>query len=150
VCCAVTGLLVSPFSWTHHWVWAVPLMIGLVATAWQRRSWVRGLIAAAVAVAFSGFVPLPWPGHPPRPALLLAGDLYVLCGLAVLAGTALVLARESIAREAIARASPAPAGPDRVRPRWLRWPSLIGWTMAWSPEVRLPSPTPPHQPRNRP
>ena len=150
VCCAVTGLLVSPFSWTHHWVWAVPLMIGLVATAWQRRSWVRGLIAAAVAVAFSGFVPLPWPGHPPRPALLLAGDLYVLCGLAVLAGTALVLARESIAREAIARASPAPAGPDRVRPRWLSWPSLIGWTMAWSPEVRLPSPTPPHQPRNRP
>ena len=25
-CCAITGLLISPFSWTHHWVWAVPLL----------------------------------------------------------------------------------------------------------------------------
>jgi alpha-1,2-mannosyltransferase len=140
VCCAVTGLLVSPFSWSHHWVWAVPLLIGLVTTAWRRRSWTCGLIAAAVAVAFSGFVPLPWPGHPPRPALLLAGDLYVLCGLAVLAGTTLALALGRRAR----------AGPDRVRPRWRGWPSLIGWTMAWSPEVRLPSSTPSHQTRTRP
>lgn len=38
VCCAVTGLLVSPFSWTHHRVWAVPLLIGLATTAWRRRS----------------------------------------------------------------------------------------------------------------
>jgi alpha-1,2-mannosyltransferase len=139
VCCAVTGLLVSPFSWSHHWVWAVPLLIGLVTNAWRRRSWACGLIAAAIAVAFSGFVPLPWPGHPPRPALLLAGDLYVLCGLAVLAGTALALTRESLAR-----------APDRVRPRWRGWPSLIRWTMAWSPEFRLPSPVPSHQPRRRP
>jgi alpha-1,2-mannosyltransferase len=27
---AVTGLLISPVSWTHHWVWVVPLL-GLVA-----------------------------------------------------------------------------------------------------------------------
>jgi hypothetical protein len=132
-------------------------MIGLVTTAWRRRSWACSLIAAVVAVAFSGFVPLPWPGHPPRPALLLAGDLYVLCGLAVLTGTALVLARESLARESLARESLArdsqvPAGPGRVRPVWPSWPSLIGWTgMAWSPEVRLPSPTPSHRPkRNQP
>ena len=25
-CCGITGLLISPFSWTHHWVWAVPLL----------------------------------------------------------------------------------------------------------------------------
>ncbi|RZS33878.1 alpha-1,2-mannosyltransferase [Herbihabitans rhizosphaerae] len=30
------GLLVSPVSWSHHWVWAVPLLIVLVA----RASWV--------------------------------------------------------------------------------------------------------------
>ena len=29
---AVTGLLVSPISWNHHWVWALPLGVGL----WQR------------------------------------------------------------------------------------------------------------------
>jgi alpha-1,2-mannosyltransferase len=140
VCCAVTGLLVSPFSWTHHWVWAVPLLIGLVTTAWRRRSRAWGLVAVVVAVAFSGFVPLPGPGRPPSPVLLLAGDLYVLCGLALLAGAALVLARES----PVAR--PGRTGPDLGGLWWRSSPSLIGWTMAWSPEVRLPS----HQIRRRP
>jgi alpha-1,2-mannosyltransferase len=37
-CCGLTGLLVSPFSWTHHWVWAWPLLVALAVTAWQRRS----------------------------------------------------------------------------------------------------------------
>jgi hypothetical protein len=57
----------------------------------------------------------------------------VLCGLALLAGTALVLARESPVRR------PSRAGPDRVGLPWRSWHSLIGWTMAWSPEARLPS-----------
>jgi alpha-1,2-mannosyltransferase len=95
-CCAITGLLISPFSWTHHWVWAVPLLVGLAATAWRRRSAGYGLAAAAAAAVFSGRIPLPGPGHPPGPAGLLEGDLYVLCGLAVLAGTALALLREQV------------------------------------------------------
>ncbi|WP_018556600.1 MULTISPECIES: glycosyltransferase 87 family protein [unclassified Streptomyces] len=31
--CAVTGLLVSPVSWSHHWVWAVPLLVFLAGRA---------------------------------------------------------------------------------------------------------------------
>lgn len=31
VCIAVAGLLVSPISWTHHWVWLVPASMVLVA-----------------------------------------------------------------------------------------------------------------------
>jgi alpha-1,2-mannosyltransferase len=93
-CCAITGLLISPFSWTHHWVWAVPLLVGLAATAWRRRSAGYGLATAAAAAVFSGRIPLPGPGHPPGPVGLLEGDLYVLCGLAVLAGTAVALLRE--------------------------------------------------------
>lgn len=31
--CAVTGLLVSPISWTHHWVWCLPLLVLLAAEA---------------------------------------------------------------------------------------------------------------------
>lgn len=31
VACAVTALLVSPVSWSHHWVWAVPMVVLLGA-----------------------------------------------------------------------------------------------------------------------
>ena len=103
VCCAITGLLVSPLSWTHHWVWAVPLLVWLTAAAWRRRSVACGLAAAAGAAVFSGFLSIPWPGHPPRPELMLASDQYVLYGLAVLAGTALALARERWAADRPAR-----------------------------------------------
>jgi alpha-1,2-mannosyltransferase len=94
VCCAITGLLVSPLSWTHHWVWAVPLLVWLTATAWRRRSVACGLAVAVGAAVFSGLLSIPWPGHPARPELMLASDQYVLYGLAVLIGTALALARE--------------------------------------------------------
>ncbi|WP_328359762.1 mannosyltransferase [Mycobacterium sp. NBC_00419] len=29
------GLLISPISWTHHWVWLVPLMIWLIHGPWR-------------------------------------------------------------------------------------------------------------------
>jgi len=108
-CCAVTGLLISPFSWTHHWVWAVPLLVALAATAWRRRSAACGLAALAAAAAFSKRIPLVWPGHPPGLVRLLGGDLYVLCSLAVLAGTALTL----IAERAQAAENPAAFGARR-------------------------------------
>ena len=31
--CAGTGLLISPVSWEHHWVWAIPLIAALAARA---------------------------------------------------------------------------------------------------------------------
>ena len=33
VCTALTALLVSPISWTHHWVWCVPMLVLLAAEA---------------------------------------------------------------------------------------------------------------------
>ncbi|MFE6687088.1 glycosyltransferase 87 family protein [Streptomyces sp. NPDC057743] len=48
---AVTALLVSPISWSHHWVWCVPLLVALVAHA-RRDRW-RWALVGAVAVAFS-------------------------------------------------------------------------------------------------
>jgi alpha-1,2-mannosyltransferase len=98
-CCGITGLLVSPFSWTHHWVWAVPLLVALAVTAWQRRSPWYGLATAAAAMVFCGPFPLPWLGYLPSPGRLLADDGYVLCGLTVLAGTGVALARERPAAE---------------------------------------------------
>ncbi|MFI1536603.1 glycosyltransferase 87 family protein [Streptomyces anandii] len=42
----LTALLVSPISWSHHWVWCVPMTAVLLADG--RRAW-----AAAVAVVFT-------------------------------------------------------------------------------------------------
>jgi alpha-1,2-mannosyltransferase len=110
VCCAVTGLLVSPISWTHQWIWDVPLLVWLTTTAWRRRSWRYALAAAAAVAIFSGFLAIPWPGHPASPGLMAASDQYVLYGLALLAATALDLARE---RAAACRAARKP-GIDRA------------------------------------
>lgn len=51
LCTAVTALLVSPISWSHHWVWCVPLLVALAART-RRRAWRRALLAA-VTLAFA-------------------------------------------------------------------------------------------------
>jgi alpha-1,2-mannosyltransferase len=66
---ALTGLLVSPVSWDHHWVWVAPgvLVTGHYAVqAWRRggsqqarrAAWGLGLSAAAIAVWFAA-----WPAR---------------------------------------------------------------------------------------
>ncbi|MFF0297564.1 glycosyltransferase 87 family protein [Kitasatospora sp. NPDC004614] len=35
---AVTAVLISPISWTHHWVWCVPMLVLLAAEAAHERS----------------------------------------------------------------------------------------------------------------
>ena len=37
------GLLLSPISWTHHWVWVVPLMIWLIHGPWREMPGARVL-----------------------------------------------------------------------------------------------------------
>ncbi len=53
-----------------------------------------GSMALVVYLLFSGFLSIPWPGHPVRPELMLASDQYVLYGLTVLAAVGVALARE--------------------------------------------------------
>jgi alpha-1,2-mannosyltransferase len=111
-CCGITGVLVSPISWTHHWVWVVPLLIAMAAAAWRRRSPVWALATVALFAAFSNIDPLPWPGRNPSLFRTLEGNLYVLCGLAVLVAAALFLVHE---RYATARRQRLTAA--RVHPR---------------------------------
>src|SRR5271166_27223 len=51
--CALTGLLVSPLSWDHHWVWVAP---GIALLAHLGASAGRGLIRAAWWAAAAGLV----------------------------------------------------------------------------------------------
>ncbi|TCP56098.1 alpha-1,2-mannosyltransferase [Tamaricihabitans halophyticus] len=46
------GLLVSPISWTHHWVWAVPLLVMLLARAHWRTAGATLLMFASCVVMF--------------------------------------------------------------------------------------------------
>jgi len=116
-CCAITGLLISPFSWTHHWVWAAPLLVTLAAIAWRRRSARYGLATVAAAAVFSGRIPLSGPGLLPGPVRLAEGDLYVLCGLAVLAGMALALVREQAQTARRLRGIPGTPEQYQLNPR---------------------------------
>jgi len=36
---AVAGLLASPVSWSHHWVWAAPAFLALAWQLWRTRAW---------------------------------------------------------------------------------------------------------------
>jgi alpha-1,2-mannosyltransferase len=49
VATAGVALLVSPTSWSHHWVWAAPAILVAGATAWRARS--RGWAAACAAMS---------------------------------------------------------------------------------------------------
>ena len=46
---AVGGLLASPLSWTHHWVWAVPAVMVLVSRRQWVIAWLLGLVFATGA-----------------------------------------------------------------------------------------------------
>ena len=51
------GLLISPISWTHHWVWLVPLMIWLLHGPWRNRPGARWLGWGWLALTVIG---VPW------------------------------------------------------------------------------------------
>ena len=58
--CALTGLLVSPISWDHHWVWVVPAVTVLVVYGIRARRSLRWayLAGAGLLTAIFGA----WPG----------------------------------------------------------------------------------------
>ncbi|MFD9567169.1 glycosyltransferase 87 family protein [Streptomyces sp. NPDC059994] len=83
LCCAATALLVSPVSWSHHWVWCVP---GLVLLGAHR---IRGAVAALVFGSYA----LWWVPHGAgRPELAQNGLQMALSALYPLAGAAFVAA----------------------------------------------------------
>lgn len=96
------GLLLSPISWTHHWVWLVPLMIWLFHGPWRERpgamllgwGWVA-LVVVGVPWLLSFAQPTIWqisrPGY-----LAWAGLIYIVGALVTLgwiATTGLALSR---------------------------------------------------------
>ena len=93
--CALSGLLVSPISWSHHWVLAIPALL-LFAVSAVRRRWLAGAAAAALATVVGcahviWWVPVNHPRHSELhlDALqLVFADAYVLLGLCALVAVA--------------------------------------------------------------
>ena len=48
----VLGLLISPISWSHHWVWCLPTLMSVGAAAWHWRSTVLGVAGVAGIAVF--------------------------------------------------------------------------------------------------
>ncbi|WP_316774461.1 glycosyltransferase 87 family protein [Streptomyces sasae] len=88
---AFTALLVCPISWSHHWVWCVPLLAVLLA---DRRPALALTTAALFTARTMWLLPhegdrdlrLPWWQQP-------FASPYPLLGLALLAGAAVALRR---------------------------------------------------------
>jgi hypothetical protein len=89
--CAVTGLLVSPVSWSHHWTLAVPALLLLGVKVWRERSKVGIIAVGAILMIGYSYLPKlmgkpalsPGSGHPV--AWTFAAAPYVLIGLGALA-----------------------------------------------------------------
>jgi alpha-1,2-mannosyltransferase len=78
VACAVTALLISPVSWSHHWVWCVPMVLVLAAV---------GRAAALCTAAVFCTYALWWVPHGPgRLELHQSGTELTLSALYVGAG----------------------------------------------------------------
>ena len=72
--CALTGLLISPISWDHHWVWIAPILAVLaVAGVRARDALVRAGLFAAAALLVLVFAE--WPRFWDTRAGLLQGGL---------------------------------------------------------------------------
>jgi alpha-1,2-mannosyltransferase len=114
--CAITGLLISPISWTHHWVMAVPaLLLAAIAAALraaQHKPGGKAALVTVVVLACAGWAGIAHgvPGHHWLHLgawAMVSSEIYVLAGLA-----ALVLAvRTALHRAALRRVHQADVSP---------------------------------------
>jgi len=140
VACAATGLLVSPISWSHHYVYVVPALV--LAACGPRRLGYR-ILGAALVVGLFGWWPLPigsQGGYDPKAQLrprgllllapnegnngtveftwrgleLIVGNYYVLTLVVFVAATACGLMLTRHLRPE--RAAPGGAGPPPPSP----------------------------------
>jgi alpha-1,2-mannosyltransferase len=91
---AVTGLLVSPVSWDHHWVWALPVAILLAGWTGRTRWVLLGWIAISALAPAAWSLPRYQWGYPATLLGNLVTDAYVLMALAL----AVMLAAASLNR----------------------------------------------------
>jgi alpha-1,2-mannosyltransferase len=136
---AITGLLISPVSWTHHWAIVVPGVLALVVS--NRRRPVALLLSAAVAFLFADEGYKLWPLIMHKPPLVhfsgsgqLLANLYVLGGLGAIGLAAALDLQRTLARR-------------RLEARRQVVPILPAQAATWDPALpqpRFATPDPGH------
>ncbi|MEE2854914.1 MAG: glycosyltransferase 87 family protein [Actinomycetota bacterium] len=103
VCVALFGLVVSPVSWSHHWVWVLPAVLVTGVVGWRRRN-AALVVVSAVGVALMRWSPIDlMPKHHEASAAWwrqLAGMSYVWWALAVIVTVGVTVAARGGARDA--------------------------------------------------
>ncbi|SDM91313.1 glycosyltransferase 87 family protein [Allokutzneria albata] len=87
---AIVGLLISPTSWSHHWVWIAPTLVIMIASALRVNSYVWLAVAAVTTVVFyvGWHFKLPTAGNQEllwTPGQHLLGNSFVIIGFCLLA-----------------------------------------------------------------
>ncbi|VEG40599.1 Protein of uncharacterised function (DUF2029) [Mycolicibacterium flavescens] len=112
ICVAMFGLVVSPVSWSHHWVWALPTLLVTALVAYRRRHAALGVVAAA------GFALMVWtpitlmPEHQETAASLwrqLVGGSYVWWAVAVIVVAGSLTAAPAMRSRPVVDEAPVPA-----------------------------------------
>ncbi|MET0900996.1 MAG: glycosyltransferase 87 family protein [Mycobacterium sp.] len=120
ICVALFGLMVSPVSWSHHWVWTLPALLVLAVLAYRRRSIALAVVAAA-GVALLVWTPIDLlPEHHEAAASWwrqLLGGSYVWWALAVIVVAGLTVTQRQLSpqRSAASGATNLAATPGRTQ-----------------------------------
>jgi len=107
---AVTGLLISPVSWTHHWAIGVAATVALAGASRRTVTAVGTGVALAIGWVSANAI---WrvialgPGAPLTARELVLGDLYVLLGLAIILAAATIEVRLALGSRSRRRAAAA-------------------------------------------
>jgi alpha-1,2-mannosyltransferase len=109
ICVAMFGLVVSPVSWSHHWVWVLPTVLVTAVVAYRLRNVALGLVSAA-GVALMVWTPIPlMPEHRETAASLwrqLVGGSYVWWALIVIVVSGIVAGAAAVPQRSADRVSP--------------------------------------------
>jgi alpha-1,2-mannosyltransferase len=112
ICVAMFGLVVSPVSWSHHWVWALPAVLVTAILAYRQRHVALALVSLA-GIALMVWTPIPlMPEHRETAASLwrqLAGGSYVWWAIAVIVVAGTVSVRAAQRDKPAVDAAPVPA-----------------------------------------
>ena len=112
ICVAMFGLVVSPVSWSHHWVWALPAVLVTGVLAYRYRSAAMGAVSA-IGILLMYFAPIQlMTAHKETSAALwrqMLGGSYVWWALALIAVAGAVGLRDRAGSRAAVDAAPAHA-----------------------------------------